>query len=125
MQKFDGKNFHECNRPRSPQKERCNLSENRTNSSMTEFVKLCSDFSTLPMLNVFWELSVMVLINSFHLIYLQMDLSKNAKTHSKRKEVKFNLYVSLLNYSATQKLHSFNSIFSDWTENELIALKRN
>ena len=58
-------------------------------------------------------------------IYLQMDLSKNAKTHSKRKEVKFNLNVSLLNYSATHKLHSFNSIFSDWTENELIALKRN
>ena len=53
MQKFDGKNFHECNRPRSPQKERCNLSENRTNSLMTEFVKLCSDFSTLQMLNVF------------------------------------------------------------------------
>ena len=37
----------------APQQERCNLSENRTNSSMTEFVKLCSDFSTLPMLNVF------------------------------------------------------------------------
>ena len=59
-------------------------------------------------------------------IYLQMDLNKNAKTHSKRKEVKFNLNVSLLNYSATHKRHSFNSmIFSDWTENELIALKRN
>ena len=54
-----------------------------------------------------------------------MDLSKNAETQSKRKEVKFNLYVPLLNYSATHKLHSFNSIFSDWTENELIALKRN
>ena len=59
-------------------------------------------------------------------IYLQMDLNKNSKTHSKRKEVKFNLNVSLLNYSATHKRHSSNSmIFSDWTENELIALKRN
>ena len=42
-----------------------------------------------------------------------MDLSKNAETQSKRKEVKFNLYVPLLNYSATHKLHRFNSIFSD------------
>ena len=59
-------------------------------------------------------------------IYLQIDLSKNAETQSKREEVKFNLNVSLVNYSATHKRHSFNSmIISDWTENELIALKRN
>ena len=39
--------------PGAPKQERRNLSKNQTNSSVTEFVKLRSDFSTLPMLNVF------------------------------------------------------------------------
>ena len=77
------------------------------------FVKLRSDFSTLPMLNLFLRTFSNGANQQLLSIYLQMDLNKNAKTPSKRKEVKFNLNVSLLNYSATHKLHSFNSIFSD------------